>query len=335
MSRPRLIEWRGKWYVFWTDPLTGKQMRRSCLRAKAFNDDQRKEFLDSIRREAGLRIGEAAATGVHVAYTTRVSAALDRYRYHLRAKVRAGELAETSRASADRTIVALMSFVGDLRCEQLDGPTLQRFIARHCEGRSPATANKHRRNVKAALRWLDTTRPKLFPDSGIFWPAMKQRRQAHAKGVALTATQIQQAHASLDDGQAYLLRFLACTGCRLGDPLTARLQGRILVMSSKTGAVRYIPLTGAPELEIAPGLLALIRDRGMPPAIDRWQWRKLVRFTPQDLRRNFTSWCASLGVPPAVTAMWQGHSLAVAESFYRQQLLERSQSDSLEHALGF
>ncbi|MBV6514397.1 MAG: hypothetical protein HPKKFMNG_00020 [Planctomycetes bacterium] len=52
------------------------------------------------------------------------------------------------------------------------------------------------------------------------------------------------------------------------------------------------------------------------------------------LRQNFTSYAASLGIPAAVTALWQGHVKVVAERFYRAQVLERHQGNSLEQAMG-
>lgn len=58
------------------------------------------------------------------------------------------------------------------------------------------------------------------------------------------------------------------------------------------------------------------------------------RITPQGLRKNFTSYAASLGVPAAVCAMWQGHSAQVAEDFYRQQVLEPAAAPSMQAAMG-
>lgn len=58
------------------------------------------------------------------------------------------------------------------------------------------------------------------------------------------------------------------------------------------------------------------------------------RIGPQMLRQNFTSYAASLGIPAAVTALWQGHATVVAERFYRAQVPERHQGNSLEQAMG-
>lgn len=48
------------------------------------------------------------------------------------------------------------------------------------------------------------------------------------------------------------------------------------------------------------------------------------------MRRNFTSYAANLGM----RAMWQGHSVQVAEQHYRQQVLERGRAKSIEEAMG-
>lgn len=329
MYSPRLVQWRGQWYVFYHDPATGKQKRRSCLRAGARTDDERRRFLASIRDEVTLAGGEVLRLGA-VAFDTPIADALRRYLAHVGRQVQAGEMSPASLASIRKTLDPMIEWAGHTRTGDLDGPRIQAFIQQRAKGLSPATANLHRRNVKAALRWLDTMRPRLYPDSAIFWPALRQKRQDHPRGVAMTSIEIQAAHAVLPEGQAYLFRFYACTGCRRSDAITAELQGNVLVMQSKRGRTRFVPLA-----EVAPGLLAMLKESGMPPPLDEWLWRTTLGFLPQRLRRNFTSYAAALGIPPAVSAMWQGHSLAVAEAYYRQQLLERVHAPTIEAAMGF
>jgi integrase len=59
------------------------------------------------------------------------------------------------------------------------------------------------------------------------------------------------------------------------------------------------------------------------PVFSRYAWRAVRELTnsgdlgPQVLRRAFTSYAATLGIPSAVVAQWQGHSPGVADKYYR------------------
>lgn len=66
----------------------------------------------------------------------------------------------------------------------------------------------------------------------------------------------------------------------------------------------------------------------------RKRWERAGKVRPQALRRSFTSYAASLGIPASVCALWQGHRADVAERFYRMQVLERLDASSLESAMG-
>jgi hypothetical protein len=58
------------------------------------------------------------------------------------------------------------------------------------------------------------------------------------------------------------------------------------------------------------------------------------RIGPQALRQNFTSYAASIGIPAAVAAMWQGHAADVAEKHYRAQVLDRNPGKTIEEVMG-
>ena len=157
-----------------------------------------------------------------------------------------------------------------------------------------------------------------------------------------------------------LFLLLALTGARLGEILNLKWEdcdlqrGRITIRAQKTGRIRIVPLVGAPEGDISPGLVKLLahwkQDAGtrhyvlphadLPaPAFPKSGWQlangNAERIGPQMLRQNFTSYAASLGIPPAVAALWQGHAAAVAEHYYRAQVLDRHQGKNLEQAMGF
>lgn len=159
-----------------------------------------------------------------------------------------------------------------------------------------------------------------------------------------------------------LFLLIALTGCRRGEALGLKWQdvdierGRITIHAEKTGMMRWVPLTRAAEGQIAPRfakLLQVWRDeddaRGyvLPhgeldcPVFPKGAWDSVGReakvpdLAPQRLRQNFTSYAASLGIPPAVAAMWQGHSADVAERHYRAQVLDRSKhAQDFEEAMG-
>lgn len=159
-----------------------------------------------------------------------------------------------------------------------------------------------------------------------------------------------------------LFILLALTGCRLGEALNMKWEdvnlerGRISIDASKTGIPRWLPLSGDSAGEVAPRLLELLRgwweedtEREFvlshgeleAPTFPKGAWYGVddatdaPRINPQRLRQNFTSYAASIGVPAAVAAMWQGHSAQVAERYYRAQVLESEpDAESFEDAMG-
>ncbi|MCZ7607003.1 MAG: tyrosine-type recombinase/integrase [Planctomycetota bacterium] len=158
-----------------------------------------------------------------------------------------------------------------------------------------------------------------------------------------------------------LFLLLALTGCRVGEALNLKWsdvdleRGRITIRAQKTGRTRWLPLQGAPEGAVAPNLVKLMKkwreeneqrvyvlphDDLDSPVFPKGAWQGVVlatkgpRISPQRLRQNFTSYAASLGIPAAVTALWQGHGVEVAEKHYRAQVLDRQDGDSIESAMG-
>ncbi len=60
-----------------------------------------------------------------------------------------------------------------------------------------------------------------------------------------------------------------------------------------------------------------------------------IPIIPQGLRQNFCEIAASMGVPPAIAALWQGHGSDVAEDWYRDLSLDRLPGASdFEEAMG-
>lgn len=174
-----------------------------------------------------------------------------------------------------------------------------------------------------------------------------------------TFTQTAPSYSATPTSRIFLM--LALTGARLGEILALKWsdvdleRGRITIHAEKTGRTRVLPLINAPEGEVAPGLASLLdswkleagkREYVLPhegldvPAFPKWGWKLALKDSevkglgPQVLRQNFTSYAASIGIPAAVAALWQGHAADVAEKHYRAQVLDRNEGESLEAAMG-
>lgn len=154
-----------------------------------------------------------------------------------------------------------------------------------------------------------------------------------------------------------LFLILALTGCRRGEALRLKFsdvdldKGVITFRAQKT-RTRWVPLIDVSS-EIGPEFLRLLkkwklegnsyivsgRDGG-EPGFPQGTWNKIARsiglrrMGPQRLRQNFTSYAAALGVPASIAALWQGHSVAVAEKFYRTIVMSRVKSDDFETSMG-
>lgn len=159
-----------------------------------------------------------------------------------------------------------------------------------------------------------------------------------------------------------LFLLLALTGMRLGEVLALKWdsvdieRGRIALLAQKTGHPRTVPLRKSTEsVEIAPRFADLLKawkeeagkrkfvlpHEGLKePHFPRKAWESIARkakvadLTPQSLRQNFVSYCASCGVTSAVAAGWAGHREQVAERYYRAQVLDRLPGKNIEDAMG-
>ncbi|MBK8207219.1 MAG: tyrosine-type recombinase/integrase [Planctomycetes bacterium] len=259
--------------------------------------------------------------------------------------------------------------------------------------RSAATLNLYRRNLKACLSFLDDLRPPVFPDykplkkplkpqrveldmpkafspkeltgflkAALEWESPKLKvsvRRRKPSGKREEFDQAPPVKPSTPVSRLFLI--LALTGCRLGEALGLKWEdvdldrGRLTIHAQKTGRTRVLPLVGAPEGDVSPGLLGLLKawreaapkavyvlphDKIEAPAFPKSGWQmvnqraKLERIGPQMLRQNFTSYAASLGVPSTVAALWQGHSAGVAERHYRAQVLDRNLAATMDEAMG-
>ena len=367
---PRLVRWSSgpgrpaQWYVFFTDPETGKAHRRTVAsyRVNPADEKARADLLRSLRLREKEQVEVREGLRPRDAFQTPLIDALDLFLADVDAREGARRANPHSREGLSRAAAYnLRLCVGafkawaapkGLTCQDLDGPTLAAFFTELSASRAhkPATANLYRDKLKACLRWLDSRRPRLFPDSAIFWRALRAMPVQPRQGVAYAPKRLRKFARKCGPKLRRLFLLIALTGCRRKEAINIRWsdvdleRGRITIHATKTGRTRIVPLTGAPEGEIAPGLAAAIRK--WPRVNDRlcgfrvyprkrWeQVQRKVNVTPQGLRRNFVSYAASMGIPATVAALWTGHSAAVAERHYRQQVLERLPATSLEAAMG-
>ncbi|MGE3854436.1 MAG: tyrosine-type recombinase/integrase [Planctomycetota bacterium] len=152
---------------------------------------------------------------------------------------------------------------------------------------------------------------------------------------------------------------LACTGMRRSEAERLRWAdvdldyGVIRVYDHKRNRVRYVPLTGDPAGDIAPGMMDTLRawrlerptdthvlpSESGTPLFPSHGWDECnkdagVKVTPQGLRRTFESMLAAIGFPAGLTAFWLGHSVQIAEKHYRAYRPGRLPGSTVDAALG-
>ncbi|MCA8936458.1 MAG: tyrosine-type recombinase/integrase [Planctomycetes bacterium] len=413
---PRVMKWRGKDYLFYYDHGSGKTVRE-CLDGVA--KDKQRERVQA--RTVDFREGQAnAARGyvVKTAFDTLLADAIQTYREDIDERIKARRnnpnarvgLAESSAYELHITIDRFLAWLeanghkrirtGTLSPHEIRGffqslASMPGKLGEKIVKRSAATLNKARRNLMTMLRWLNQSRPSLFPDFEPLEHACKLQRVDPPEPCAFTPNELKRFHAALVEReqpgyvrvvrdkkrsnwaqpatataatpQSLLFVLLALTGMRLGEALKLKWsdvdlkRGRITIRAGKTGKRRVLPLTGAPESDVAPGMLEELRRLklragtntyilpcGKPtteqpepsPTYVRRAWAEvgkaigLREIKPQALRQNFVGYCASMGVPESVAALWCGHSPAIATRYYRSQVLERNEGDNIEVAMG-
>lgn len=359
---PRLVRWRGHWYVFATDRGTGLPVRVKCKAHGAKTKRARRRMLRLYQERDESTWAQVLLHGGRLDFNRNMREAVGWFLDDVKARreLRAGgnTKAGLEATSADRLTGTIEEFRDwlprSLTTGRLDRPTLARFFVDAGKDRSDGTMNIYRRNVKACLRWLNQRLPKLFPYPDIFNEPLKLIRVEPRRALAFTPDELRKLVASaLRPEMQRLVRFYALTGCRRSEAIRLTWddvdleRGFIYFRAgkTKTGISRVLPCFSAPEGKVCPGLIAEMKDwpRGDRllgfKRFPRTSWASLCRrakleITPQMLRRNFVSYCASMGVPASVCALWTGHSASVAERFYRGQVLERGAASSLEAAMG-
>ncbi|CAG0963770.1 hypothetical protein PLCT2_00911 [Planctomycetaceae bacterium] len=422
MARPRdpahIRIWRGKHYLVYTDFTAGvpKEVRKSCSALRAYDAEARAELVKRYMLQEKVDTVEVARRGGRLAYDYGLIASLDEFLADSkeRAAVRADNpearngISPKTAELLEKTVGMFKDWLGargwaDIKTGELHGNMLNKFfdhvatqktrLGNKIVRRRASTVNQYRRNVRAALRWINRARPPRFPDFASFADSFRPTRGDAEPPTAFSPAQLKEfyrcaveredparkvvvvrfkprgekerfeqtatAYAATPVSRLFLM--LALTGARVGEILALKWddvdlsRGRLIIRAQKTGMTRIVPLMGAPEGDVAPGLVALLRrwrleagtreyvlphDDLPRPAFPKSGWQmtakdvKGERIGPQALRQNFTSYAASIGIPASVAAMWQGHAADVAEKFYRAQVLDRNPGSSIEDAMG-
>lgn len=334
----------GKWYVVHWDHVANVRRYKSCEAYGAIDPESRRKMLEDYKR---IEIRSAAAALDQPVGTDYGRKVVDAVRDYLRDAAEREKLGELRANSLKRLHITLDRFIewlpGSLNTGALNPRHLDQFLRQTCGDMKPATLNTEKQNLRSCLRWLANERPRLFPEPELFWPALKARRVQKAELVAYTAKELAAFRAACDGMQERVFLLTALTGARAAEVRALTWDdvdlksGRFTIRATKTGRARYLPMK-----EIAPGLVKAMAKWEEPcPAVgnDVFWWKVVskragVKVSPQRLRRNFTSWALACGHPPATVAMWQGHSLQVAQDWYAQQVLTRVRAGTMQTAMG-
>lgn len=151
---------------------------------------------------------------------------------------------------------------------------------------------------------------------------------------------------------------LACTGMRRGEALILKWEqvkleeGILRIVEPKNNRIRTLPLIGDRLGDVSPTLLAWLKARKdafpkapfvlpingeLRPAYAKHGWMKAAASNdvlPQGLRRTFEGFLARAGIPPAIAALWMGHSSAVADKHYHGYQKNVCAGSTVEEMLG-
>lgn len=324
---PRLVQWtkRGQtdWYIFYTDYTSGtpKRKRVLCEALGAVNAEQRRDKLNAFKDKEVFERADALKQGGVLAFDSPLLAEIKNYRDDVTQRGKTRETNPESRQGLSSQSVRAISDALDhfetwlkrpgqkaLATGHLDRQTLQKYFDHLATTpglrgktkiqRSAATLNHHRRIVRACLRWINSLRPRRFPDFEELAMAFKPVGGGHRVAKAYSPQQLidfAEAALAIDRGErrveiertkakfgnaeafemgiyqrpatpiAQLFLLLVLTGCRRQEALDLKWSNvdferkGITIYAQKTGRERFVPLAGAAEGEVAPKFLQLLK----------------------------------------------------------------------------
>ena len=121
-------------------------------------------------------------------------------------------------------------------------------------------------------------------------------------------------------GNAALLRFLLCTGLRLGEGLEGRQDGSVWrVDTTKNGKAHWVHLSPLALAQITDGSVSAIT----PSGVQRWLREQIKRtgmepFTAHDLRRTCSTRMAGMAVEPHIVEKILNHTMGGVMGIYNR-----------------
>lgn len=242
--------------------------------------------------------------------------------------------------SAEHASTAMARFVlrhgPDARASRaLSAPSLRRYLASMlADGLAPATVARHAAVLSGMLAEARARGVKV-PDR-VPVPRMPRPR---ARARVLSTSEVDAMVALLPLDLARLVRFLAETGCRVGEALALGwgdvLDGRATFRETKNGSARTVPLSAAAMVSLG-GPTA---PRPFPSTASQLNhaWRRAMvaldiedrDFVPHALRHTFGTRLAASGTSLPVVMRFLGHRDVASAMRYQHAGVE-----DLELALG-
>lgn len=313
MREPRIVWWRGGWYVVWYED--GKR-RRASLRTKD-RDDAERALLDAQRAEIGPTVADMMAA--YLADLDQRAAAPERARDAWK---------------------ALAPHFGRLRPDHITRATCRAYTRRRTlDGRKPGTINKELGVLRAGIRWADPHHKAQFE-----MPSPPDPRDRH-----LTKGEF---NALLAACGAPHVRLFCVIAIATGGRATAILDltwnrvdlDRGIVRLKADDAARRKGRATVPLNDMALGELRRMRDFALSPYVIEWAGQHVTSIkkgvqraaaraglsgvTPHVLRHTAAVWMAEAGVPMAEIAAFLGH----ADSRITERVYARFSPDHLRQA---
>ncbi len=366
-SRP--LEWWVVWHDFSKEPPAKRRV--NCRTHGATTREARRALVTQyLAVEAATRL-DAVDQIEHgrSAFDTPLAEALQQYKCDLDARRAARDsapgarvgIAEASAREAWHSVSLWRDYLVSCRLYGITTGTLQRehlagwvrWLATHHGqrgSRGPATIGKHSRHVKAALRWMDSLRPRLLRDLPHLVRGLKPPRQpvptpeaiepaalraflraALERDAVGTATvkrkkgktgkeeeYVQRVPAS-DTSVARLFLLLAALGCRLGEALALKWtdidldRGLVHIHDEKRGCVRHVPLRDQYQGLVAPELVDVLRAWRVAAGDRPWVLPSRSGSDPTHSRQGWRTLEATLGVkcnPQRLRRSWVSFACA-------------------------